>query len=118
MAVFQPVEFAPLTIPSEIQEEDLVRVRELYPTSSEFQLEAPGPGDGVCFPLHDRISFYEKCFRAGVRLPLHPFFVTLLRYLEISPCALVPNAWRYICGFTAACVLSILLCDVASFPNL
>ena len=26
--------------------------------------------------------------------------------MEISPCALVPNSWRYICGFTAACALT------------
>ena len=61
------------------------------------------------------MGFYEECFWAGLRLPLHPFFMVLLQYFKISPCMVVPNAWRHIYGFTMVCVLAGVVLNVIFF---
>ena len=57
-------------------------------------------------PPSGYISIYEECFRARLRFFLHPFFVILFHFLEISLSSVVLNSWQYICSFTMVCVLA------------
>ncbi|KAM0918535.1 hypothetical protein ACQ4PT_009038 [Festuca glaucescens] len=51
---------------------------------------APPPGSVVV---------YADALEAGMRLPLHPFYVTVLSHYGIAPGQLMPNGWRALAGF-------------------
>lgn len=91
---------------SSMTEGDLVELHRLYPIDPHFQLEVPKKEDRACRPPPGRICLYEECFKAGLKLPIHSFIATLLLHLGLAPGALMPNSWRYICGFFAACMLA------------
>lgn len=51
------------------------------------------------------MALYEAFFKAGLRLPLHPFILNLLDRYELVPAQLVPNSIRTIVGFLVLCHL-------------
>jgi hypothetical protein len=42
---------------------------------------------------------YVDALDAGLRLPLHPFFGTVLSHFGLAPGQLAPNGWRALAGF-------------------
>lgn len=95
----------PPNFQSELMEVDLVLLHGQFQILLEFQLEVLGLNDRACSPPLSRMSLYEKCLRVGLRLPLHPFFVTLFQFLDMSPSLIISNSWRHICDFITVCIL-------------
>ncbi|XBI07732.1 hypothetical protein VPH35_135587 [Triticum aestivum] len=54
-------------------------------------------------PPHGAVCVYAHALEAGMRLPLHPFFVDVLNHFNLAPTQLAPNAWRIIVGFLVLC---------------
>jgi hypothetical protein len=52
---------------------------------------SPPPPGSVCV--------YVDALDAGLRLPLHPFFGTVLTHFGLAPGQLAPNGWRALAGF-------------------
>ncbi|KAL6653150.1 hypothetical protein ACP70R_012075 [Stipagrostis hirtigluma subsp. patula] len=52
------------------------------------------------------LCVYAAALEAGLRFPLHSFYVKLLRHYGLSPAQLAPNSWTYMAAF-------VLLCEVA-----
>ncbi|KAK1604641.1 hypothetical protein QYE76_028314 [Lolium multiflorum] len=45
------------------------------------------------------VVVYADALEAGMRLPLHPFYVMVLSHYGIAPGQLMPNGWRALAGF-------------------
>jgi hypothetical protein len=52
---------------------------------------SPPPPGSVCV--------YVDALEAGLRLPLHPLFGTVLSHFGVAPGQLAPNGWRALAGF-------------------
>ncbi|XBH97890.1 hypothetical protein VPH35_127499 [Triticum aestivum] len=46
-----------------------------------------------------RICLRVRRLALGMRLPLHPFFGTVLNHFGLAPSQLLPNGWRVLAGF-------------------
>lgn len=80
----------------------------LYQVPPKYRLEASDPGDKVCDPPRDKLALYKEYFWTGVRLPLHHFFIHLLRYPNMSSCLVIPNSWYFIYDFIFIYVLVVI----------
>ncbi|KAJ1409177.1 hypothetical protein SESBI_22899 [Sesbania bispinosa] len=73
----------------------------------DLTIELPGENDRVCSQGTTERPFLPmyKCVFTdlGVRLPFMDFEVSILRYLDVAPSQLHPNAWGFIRSFTALC---------------
>ncbi|KAL6653151.1 hypothetical protein ACP70R_012076 [Stipagrostis hirtigluma subsp. patula] len=49
------------------------------------------------------IGVYADALDAGMRLPLHDFYLKFLRHYGLAPSQLAPNAWRYMAAFVLLC---------------
>ncbi|CAN6227284.1 unnamed protein product [Urochloa humidicola] len=54
-------------------------------------------------PGSNAICVYAAAFEAGVRFPLHEFYVSLLQHYNLAPSQLTPNAWSYMADFVRLC---------------
>lgn len=98
------MEFLPGMIQSKLCQSQLEKIRIKYHILLEFEMKVSLESNQACTPL-SRIALYKKYFPIGLRLPLFPFFANFLHVVRLPPCTLVPNAWRFICGFTIICIL-------------
>ncbi|TVU13247.1 hypothetical protein EJB05_40783, partial [Eragrostis curvula] len=57
----------------------------------------------ACTAEDNAISVYADAFEAGMRFPLHQFYVEVLRHYGIAPSQLAPNAWSYMAFFVLIC---------------
>lgn len=73
-----------------ITEMDLVKLHCNFPIPPAFQLEVPREQDRAYKMPSGRLCLYKESFKAGMRLPLHPFFIAFLRFFSVSPCTLSP----------------------------
>lgn len=46
---------------------------------------------------------YARALEAGMRVPLHRFFLEALAHFGLAPAQLTPNGWRNMAGFVALC---------------
>lgn len=90
--------------PSRLNDEDVVRIAELYNVPPQYEVVCPSPGDRTCNWDPEDLFIYEDAFKSGLRFPLNDFIPRLLAEARINPCQLVPNAWRIIHVFMALCV--------------
>ena len=51
----------------------------------------------------DALCVYCDALDAGLRFPLHDFYLKLLRHYRLAPSQLVPNAWKYMAAFVLRC---------------
>jgi hypothetical protein len=49
------------------------------------------------------LCIYSDALEAGLRFPLHDFYLKLLRHYRLAPSQLVPNAWKYMAAFVLRC---------------
>ncbi|XBH97867.1 uncharacterized protein LOC119341276 [Triticum dicoccoides] len=49
------------------------------------------------------VYVYAHALKAGMRVPLQPFFCEALAHFGIAPTQLAPNAWRIMAGFLVLC---------------
>jgi hypothetical protein len=50
-------------------------------------------------PPEDTIFVYADALEAGMRIPLHDFYVEVLGHYGLAPSQLAPDAWRYLAAF-------------------
>jgi hypothetical protein len=49
------------------------------------------------------LCVYAAALDAGMRFPLHDFYLAVLKHYGLAPTQLKPNAWRYMAGFVSLC---------------
>ncbi|KAM3207993.1 hypothetical protein ACQJBY_062964 [Aegilops geniculata] len=86
-------------------ENEVNAVRKKYDIPAGDQSTALPAGDlrASSSPPHGAICVYAHALEAGMRLPLHPFFVEVLTYFNLAPTQLTPNSWRIMAGFLVLC---------------
>jgi hypothetical protein len=83
-----------------------------FPEGSEIIL--PSPADRVTSPPEGCRAFYTAHFNSGLRLPLSPLFLDILRIFSVSLTQLVPNSVAFVVCFS---VLMIAKGFKPSFRN-
>ncbi|GMN32892.1 hypothetical protein TIFTF001_048225 [Ficus carica] len=76
----------------------LAALRRDFQIPAEVDLRVPDENDLPSRPPPGYISFYAEYFRAGLRLPLHPFLRRALTRLNVAPAQLNANAYRILVG--------------------
>lgn len=74
-----------------------------YRVPKDIKLFRSFPVDRVVSSQPGRVALYSAFFKAGLRLPLHPFIVNLLDRYRLVPAQLVPNSIRTVVGFIVLC---------------
>ena len=77
-----------------ITESELGRILATRRVLREMGCRVPQRHERSCSPPEGYMAFSDFLFRTGVRLPLHPFFLEILKYAQVVPFQLHPNAWR------------------------
>jgi hypothetical protein len=70
-----------------------------YSIPDDFSPVLAGDLSSCSQPLPGSVCLYVEALDAGLRLPLHPFFGTVLSHFGIAPGQLAPNGWRALAGF-------------------
>lgn len=85
-------------IQSNITSAKLDELRQSYNIPHYVKLLVPDAHERACFPRPNCVAFSEHLLKAGVRLPLHPFFRAMLRTFMLSPTQILPNGWSQVVG--------------------
>ncbi|GMN64704.1 hypothetical protein TIFTF001_033781 [Ficus carica] len=72
----------------------LTALRREFSIPDDVDIVVPGPNDLPSRPPSGHIALSAEYFRAGLRLPFHPFLRRSLTSLNISPAQLNANAYR------------------------
>ena len=70
------------------------RFKDRFQFSKQVHVCRPTNEDRACHFFPSEVYFYEAAFTYGLRLPVHPFIMELLRFFGIAPGQLMPNSWR------------------------
>ncbi|GMN20967.1 hypothetical protein TIFTF001_040008 [Ficus carica] len=76
----------------------LAALRREFSIPDEVDLVVPGPNDLPSRPPPGHIALSAEYFRAGLRLPFHPFLRRALTSFNVSPAQLNANAYRILIG--------------------
>ncbi|GMN29034.1 hypothetical protein TIFTF001_044307 [Ficus carica] len=76
----------------------LAALRREFQIPAEVELRVPGENDLPSRPPPGYITLSAEYFRAGLRLPLHPFLRRALTRLNVAPAQLNANAYRILVG--------------------
>ncbi|GMN18949.1 hypothetical protein TIFTF001_050884 [Ficus carica] len=76
----------------------LAALRRDFQIPAEVELRVPGKNDLPSRPPPGYIALSAEYFRAGLRLPLHPFLRRALTRLNVAPAQLHANAYRILVG--------------------
>ncbi|GMN30726.1 hypothetical protein TIFTF001_041497 [Ficus carica] len=90
----------------------LVALRREFQIPAEVELRVPGENDLPSRPSPDYITLSAEYFRAGLRLPFHPFLRRALSRLNVAPAQLNANAFRIL----ISCVILWAKNFVAELP--
>lgn len=80
-------------VPSNITLKRLGEIRERYCVLHYVEMLVLEAHERPCYPRPGCVAVSEYLFKAGMRLPLHPFFRTVLRNFMLSPTQVLPNGW-------------------------
>ena len=70
--------------------------REAYQVPANVEVRPDGPDDGVTYSDGWMPFWLVSVVEGGVRFPLHPLLRDCLREWGLSPCQLLPNAYKII----------------------
>ncbi|CAM0913034.1 unnamed protein product [Alopecurus aequalis] len=70
-----------------------------YSIPEDFAPVLAGDHSSCSPPPPGSVCVYVDAMDAGLRLPLHPFFGTVLSHFGLAPGQLAPNGWRALAGF-------------------
>ncbi|KAM3208002.1 hypothetical protein ACQJBY_062972 [Aegilops geniculata] len=70
---------------------------------AEFARRPAGDLRACSAPPPGAVCVYAHALEAGVRFPLHAFFVKALTHFRLAPGQLTPNGWLVLVGFVALC---------------
>ncbi|GMN60007.1 hypothetical protein TIFTF001_029094 [Ficus carica] len=76
----------------------LAALRQEFSIPDDVDLVVPGPNDLPSRPPSGHIALSAEYFRAGLRLPFHPFLRRALTSFNVSPAQLNANAYRILVG--------------------
>ncbi|GMN65575.1 hypothetical protein TIFTF001_034644 [Ficus carica] len=76
----------------------LAALRREFSIPDDVDLVVPGPNDLPSRPPSGHIVLSAEYFRAGLRLPFHPFLRRALTSFNVSPAQLNANAYRILIG--------------------
>ncbi|GMN20405.1 hypothetical protein TIFTF001_043081 [Ficus carica] len=76
----------------------LAALRREFSIPDDVDLVVPGPNDLPSRPPSGHIALSAEYFRAGLRLPFHPFLRRALTSFNVSPAQLNANAYRILIG--------------------
>ncbi|GMN69155.1 hypothetical protein TIFTF001_038205 [Ficus carica] len=76
----------------------LAALRREFSIPDDVDFVVPGPNDLPSRPPSGYIALSAEYFRAGLRLPFHPFLRRALTSLNVSPAQLNANAYRVLVG--------------------
>ncbi|GMN20173.1 hypothetical protein TIFTF001_043018 [Ficus carica] len=76
----------------------LAALRREFSIPDDVDLVVPGPNDLPSRPPSGHIALSAEYFRAGLRLPFHPFLRRALTNFNVSPAQLNANAYRILIG--------------------
>ncbi|GMN22435.1 hypothetical protein TIFTF001_047435 [Ficus carica] len=76
----------------------LAALRREFNIPDDVDLVLPGPNDLPSRPSSGHIALSAEYFRAGLRLPFHPFLRRALTSFNVSPAQLNANAYRILIG--------------------
>ncbi|GMN70417.1 hypothetical protein TIFTF001_039460 [Ficus carica] len=76
----------------------LAALRREFNIPDDVDLVVPGPNDLPSRPPSGHIALSAEYFRAGLRLPFHPFLRRALTSFNVSPAQLNANAYRILIG--------------------
>jgi hypothetical protein len=86
-----------------------------YPLPPSYYVRLPDSTDRICFPREGEIGVYMKNFSLGLRFPLHPSIVSILRFLGIPIAQMPPNSLGLIVAFTSLCYFAGVVPSVSVF---
>ena len=81
-----------------VTEDYLAALRNEFNIPDSVELVVPGPGDLPSRPPPEHITLSAEFFRAGLRLPFHPFLRRALTAFNLAPIQLNANAYRILVG--------------------
>ena len=84
-AVDYTQEWGASRVPSNMTGKRLGKLRERYSVPHNIEMLVPEPNERACYPRPGCVAVSEYLFKAGMRLPLHPFFKAVLRKFMLSP---------------------------------
>ena len=72
------------------------RFKDRFQFPEQVRVRRPTNEDRASHFFPGEVCFYEAAFTCGLRLPIHPFIMELLRFFGIAPGQLMPNLWRIV----------------------
>ena len=96
-------EFGPGMITGKISLRMLEEVRDHYRFSSYYPMSTSQVDERINNPPRESFDLYVDHLKAGLRLPLHPFFIKVFEAYDVVPGQLTPNSIRTICAFVVMC---------------
>jgi hypothetical protein len=74
-----------------------------YIDDKQYCCRMPSAWDSAAANRPGEITIYLSSFRKGLRLPINPFFVDVLRTYEVPLSNVAPNGWRMLSAFAFFC---------------
>ncbi|KAK3040980.1 hypothetical protein RJ639_029090 [Escallonia herrerae] len=98
-----PKPFDAHTLRSKLSSYDLKLLRERCEIPPIIKLRLPDENESANMTTLDEIGVYWDMFINGFRVPLHPFFIKVLKVYGLSPGQFSPHAWRFMSFFIYHC---------------
>lgn len=76
----------------------LEEIREKYYVPHYVEMLVTETHERACFSRPGCVAVSEYLFKAGIRLPLHPFFRVVLRNFILKSTQVLPNGWSQLVG--------------------
>jgi hypothetical protein len=90
-------------IPTMYKEHVVIKIAREFGVMPACDVRTPGPNETVLDARDGEITFFRDALKAGLRWPLHPFFLDFLTSYMICPGQLAPNGWRLLVYFFILC---------------
>lgn len=97
-----------------LTEEAVGIIAETY-TINMHAIVAARPSERVTALQKGWVGLYLDYFKEGLRIPVSPFLVEIVRYYKIHVSQLTPNAVSHIIGFEVLCLSQGRACTVGLF---
>ncbi|KAK3007939.1 hypothetical protein RJ639_015022 [Escallonia herrerae] len=91
------------TLRSKLSSYDLKLLRERCEIPPIIKLRLPDENESANMTTLDEIGIYWDMFINGFRVPLHPFFIKVLKVYGLGPDQFSPHAWRFMSFFIYQC---------------
>ncbi|KAK3012295.1 hypothetical protein RJ639_012843 [Escallonia herrerae] len=98
-----PKPFDAHTLRSKLSSYDLKLFRERCEIPPIVKLRLPEEDEYVNMATIDEIGVYWDMFINGFRVPLHPFFISVLNIYGLAPGQFSPHAWQFMSFFIYQC---------------